>query len=482
METADTAQYWLTRFCFQRSLGFIYLLGFLTAVNQFGPLVGERGLLPVRLFLERVTFWDAPSLFWINCSDRFLLVMAWAGVVLSLMTLTGLSDAYGITVSTGVWGLLWILYLSFVHTGQIFYSFGWESLLLETGFLAIFLGPTDISPPVIIIWLLCWVLFRVMFGAGMIKLRGDPCWRDLTCLMYHYETQPLPNPLSWYLHKLPPLVHKAGVLFTYFVELIVPWGYFAPPPFCSIAGAFTILLQLTLILSGNLSWLNYITIVLCISCFDDALLSRFISMAQPATAQASGIHQAVPIAVTVLILLLSIRPALNLISRRQRMNAGFDPLRLVNTYGAFGSVTRKRIEVVIQGASEAILTDSTQWREYEFKGKPGDVRRRPRIVSPYHYRLDWLMWFVALSPDRHLPWVLHLVAKLLSGDPALLGLLAHNPFPGAPPIFIRAELYYYRFTDSRDPSGDWWIRTRVGEYLPPLSLDDPAFRKVLKRI
>ena len=185
MEAAELSNYWLTRFCFQRALGFVYVIAFLIVINQFQPLLGENGIMPARLFLKRAEFWDAPSLFWIHCSDHFISMIAWLGLVLSFFAVTGLSDIFGIYVSAAVWALLWVLYLSFVNIGQTFYSFGWETLLLETGFLAIFLGSSNVSPPVIIIWLLRWVLFRVMFGAGLIKLRGDECWRNLTCMYYH---------------------------------------------------------------------------------------------------------------------------------------------------------------------------------------------------------------------------------------------------------------------------------------------------------
>lgn len=483
MGTGDLTQYWLTRFCFQRFLGFVYLIAFLVTLHQFRPLIGEQGLLPVPLFLNRVKFWEAPSLFWIEDSDRFLSLLAWGGVILSLLAVTGLSDAFGMGVSVTVWALLWLFYLSFVNVGQVFYGFGWETLLLETGFLAIFLGSSETAPPRVIFWLLRWVLFRVMFGAALIKLRGDPCWRDLTCLEYHYETQPLPNPLSWYFHQGSPVFHKGGVLFTHLVELIVPWGVFAPQPLAYGAGALMIVFQGILILSGNLSWLNYVTIVLCVACFDDRLLSRLLPMESPVTPSISGIRQGVLLGLTVLILILSIPPTLNLLSPRQIMNTSFEPLHLVNTYGAFGSVTKTRMEIIVQGTEDRVLDESTQWREYEFKAKPGNVRRTPPVVSPYHYRLDWLMWFAAMSDYSYHPWFLNLVAKLLQGDRETLKLLAVNPFPKAPPQYIRAELYEYHFTRPAEKrkSGHGWSRTRWGEYLPPLSLDHPAFRDVLRR-
>ena len=466
------AQYWLTRFCFQRFLAVIYLMAFLVTLNQFRPLIGVHGLTPVPIYLKRVRFWEAPSLFWVNSSDGFMAAAAWVGLLLSVIAMVGLSERFGIWVSAGIWFLLWLIYLSFVNVGQIFYGFGWEILLLEAGFLAVFLGSSDTKTPVVIIWLLRWLLFRVLFGAGMIKLRGDSCWRDLTCLIYHYETQPLPNPLSWYLHHLPPLAHKGGTLFTHFVELVVPWGVFAPGLVGCVAGVFSVLFQITLILSGNLSWLNYLTLALSLSCFDDQFLSHWVPLSVPATDPISGIRQGIILALGMLILFLSIPPVLNLISPRQIMNTSFEPLHLVNTYGAFGSVTRERMEIIIEGTNERVLTPATQWQAYEFKAKPGDVRRRPPIVAPYHYRLDWLMWFAAMSDYWHHPWFLDLVRKLLEGDRETLKLLANNPFSDFPPQFIRADLYEYHFTGSREKEGAWWRRRRVETYLRPVSLQD----------
>ena len=471
METT-AAPYWLTRFCFQRFLGFIYFIAFLVTLNQFRALIGEHGLTPVPLFLKKTKFWNDPSLFWLNSSDQFMAGIALLGAILSVAAMSGISDRFGMGVSVTIWLLLWIFYLSFVNIGQIFYGFGWEILLLEAGFLAIFLGSSNTAPPTVIIWMLRWVLFRVLFGAGLIKLRGDSCWRDLTCLFYHYETQPLPNPLSWYLHHSPRLFHRGGVLFTQGVQLAVPWGIFVPGVVGTVAGIFSVIFQTSLILSGNLSWLNYLTLAISISCFDDRFLSHFIPLSIPSAEPISGMRQGILMALTFLILFLSISPVLNLISPRQIMNTSFEPLHLVNTYGAFGTVTRERMEIIVEGTNDSVLTPATQWKEYEFKAKPGDVKRKPPLVAPYHYRLDWLMWFAAMSDYRQHPWFLSLVAKLLEGDKETLKLMGSNPFPERPPQFIRAELYEYRFTDSIKKEGAWWRRRRVETYLRPVSLVD----------
>lgn len=485
MDSADLTHYWLTRLTLQRGLAAIYLIAFLVAVNQFRPLVGSRGLLPVPVFLQRVGFWDAPSLFWLHYSDRLAGLLSWIGVALALAALSGLSERLGTPVSMAVWALLWVIYLSFVNVGQTFYAFGWESLLLEAGFLAIFLGARDTAPPALVIWLFRWELFRVMFGAALIKLRGDPCWRDFTCLAYHYETQPIPNPLSWYLAKLPISVNKLGVGVTYLAELIAPCAYFFRRRLAWItwiAGGITVAFQGMLILSGNLSWLNYLTIVVAFSCFDDRFWHRILPVHLPHLVPRALPHDLALGGLAVLIAVLSWWPIRNMLSSGQVMNASFEPFHLVNTYGAFGSVTRERDEVIIEGTDDSILTPATQWKEYEFKAKPGDPSRAPPIIAPYHLRLDWLMWFAAMSSYYQNPWIVNLAAKLLEGDRAVLGLMGHNPFPAAPPRWVRARLYRYRFSTAaeRRATGAWWVRTYLSEYLPPVSLGDPRFRGLLR--
>ncbi|HEX8538517.1 MAG TPA: lipase maturation factor family protein [Cystobacter sp.] len=465
------SDFWIARLVLQRGLGFAYLLAFLVALEQFRPLLGERGLLPVPRFLARVRFRDAPSLFHFRYSDRLLVVVALVGILLSLTIVLGLPDAWPVPLTMAVWLVLWALYLSIVNVGQTFYAFGWESLLLEAGFLAAFLGPAWSAVPAPILWLFRWLLFRVEFGAGLIKMRGDPCWRDLTCLAYHHETQPMPNPLSWYFHHLPRPLHRLEVLGSHFAQLVAPILLFFPQPIASFAGLVIVITQAWLVLSGNFSWLNFVTLVLAASAFDDAALARVLPLESAGTTVVAW-HDGLALAVTALVVVLSYRPARNLFSREQIMNTSFDPLRLVNTYGAFGSITRERHEIVLEGTHDERLTPDTEWREYEFRGKPTDPKRRPSQWAPYHLRLDWLMWFAALSPRYAPKWFPPFVEKLLENDPAILRLLRHNPFAERPPRAIRAVLYRYRFTTwkERRDTGAWWTRTRLGEYLPPTAL------------
>ena len=466
--------YWLARLVVERGIGVLYVIAFLVALNQFTPLLGERGLLPVPGFIAQVPFRASPSLFHWRYSDRLLRAVAWTGILLSALVVAGVPDGWPLPFEMLVWLALWALYLSIVNVGQTFYSFGWETLLLEAGFLAIFLGPAWTLAPLPLVYLLRWLVFRLEFGAGLIKLRGDACWRDLTCLYYHHETQPMPNPLSWYFHHLPRLLHRAEVLGNHVAQLVVPWLLFAPQPVATVAGLVIVVTQSWLVLSGNFAWLNAITIVLACSAFDDAALGRVLPIARPPV-EASPPHEVAAVAVTLLVLALSYRPARNLLSSRQLMNSSFDPLHLVNTYGAFGSVTKQRFEVIIEGTADAEPAEASAWREYEFKAKPGDVRRRPPQYAPYHLRLDWLMWFAAFSSPRYHEWFRPLLAKLLRGDRAILRLLARDPFPDRPPAVVRASLWLYRYTTpaERRATGAWWHRTYVRPYVGPVTLPPP---------
>src|SRR5437870_2059729 len=272
MDWLAAPDYWLARFVFQRALALIYLIAFLVTVHQFRPLLGERGLLPVPDFVRAVPFGRSPSLFHFRYSDPLLLAVAWSGVALAAVAVLGLFEGpeWPVPLTMMIWALLWVLYLSIVNVGQTFYSFGWESLLLEAGFLAIFLGPATTTPQFSLILLLRWLLFRVEFGAGMIKMRGDRCWRDLTCLYYHHETQPMPNPLSWYFHHLPKGLHRMEVAANHFSQLVVPFALFTPQPVAGVAAAVVIVTQSWLLLSGNFSWLNAATITLALAVLGDS--------------------------------------------------------------------------------------------------------------------------------------------------------------------------------------------------------------------
>jgi hypothetical protein len=471
---ADLSASWHSRFVFERALALVYLLGFVCAVNQFVPLLGARGLLPVARFTPLVPFRSSPSLFHFWQTDTAFRIAAWAGVVIAVALLLGLPQRLGAAAVAVAWLSMWVLYLSFVNVGQTFYGFGWELILLEAGFFAAFLGGRDTPPSPWLTWIWAWLLFRVMFGAGMIKLRGDPCWRDRTCLDYYFETQPIPNPLSWHFHWLPSAVHRAGVAFNHAVELVVPFFYFAPQPIAGVAALLTIVFQLVLIVSGNLSWLNWLTVVISLPLLDDRWW-WWLPVTPAAMSPAPMAYRVAVFAALGLVAVLSFQPIRNIVSRRQLMNFSFNRLHLVGTYGAFGSITRTRYEIAIEGTNDDVVTPDTVWREYAFKGKPGHPGRRPPQIAPYHLRLDWLMWFAAMSPRPRDVWFYTLVDRLLEGDRAVTGLLASNPFPDVPPRFVRARYYRFRFTtpDERRATGDWWRRELAGEYLRPTRRRSP---------
>ncbi|WP_018568126.1 lipase maturation factor family protein [Streptomyces sp. PsTaAH-124] len=463
--------YWLGRLVFQRALAAVYLVAFLTAALQFRALLGERGMLPIPRFVARVPFRRAPSLFHLRYSDSLFAAVAWGGCAVSAALLAGADAWLPLWGALLLWLVPWALYLSIVNVGQTWYGFGWESLLLETGFLAVFLGNDEVAPPVLVLFLLRWILFRVEFGAGLIKLRGDPCWRNLTCLYYHHETQPMPGPLSWFFHRLPAPLHKAETAANHLTQLVVPFLLFTPQPVATAAAALMILTQLWLVASGNFAWLNWITVVLALSAV------RWPGGPPPAVSAPPLWYEVLVLAVAALLVLLSHRPVRNMISRRQVMNRSFDPLHLVNTYGAFGTVGRIRHEVVIEGTLDEVPREDSDWREYEFRGKPGDVRHWPRQFAPYHLRLDWMMWFAALSPAYAGPWFGALVERLLENDRDTLRLLRRSPFPrDRPPRFVRARLFRYRYTTWPElrATGACWDRTFVREFLAPTRLAGPA--------
>ncbi|XP_077173079.1 cytosolic iron-sulfur assembly component 3 isoform X2 [Paroedura picta] len=503
--------FWMARLALLRATAAVYFVAFLVAYHQNKPLIGEKGLLPAKLFLENIrrhfrgkinmeAFSYAPTLFWFldwSSMDGALDGFALAGLALAaFVVVTGCANMVLMMA-------LWALYLSLINVGQTWYSFGWESQLLETGFLGIFLcplwtlsqWPRRTPPSRIVIWGYRWLIFRIMLGAGLIKIRGDRCWRELTCMNYHYETQPVPNPIAFYMHRSPWWFHQFETLVNHFVELAVPFFVFLGRRMCILHGVLQILFQVLLIVSGNLSFLNWLTIVPSLACFDDAALgSLFSSKDKRAKSQvlamqreeSEGKGRALPygcyvrkvvnISFGVLIACLSVPVVVNLLSSHQLMNTSFNPLRIVNTYGAFGSVTKERTEVVIQGTSSPDPGDpAAVWEEYEFKCKPGDLRRRPCFISPYHYRLDWLMWFAAFQTYEQNEWIIHLAGKLLANEKEVLSLMASNPFEGkAPPRWVRGEHFRYKFSrpgGKHAGEGKWWIRKRIGPYFPPVNLE-----------
>jgi hypothetical protein len=478
--------YWLTRFVLLRLLGAIYALAFWIAVQQILPLIGSNGLTPVGDYLQQVSaafgsdsagFMRLPSIFWFGHSDAALLAVAWIGFVLSLVVVAGYANAPMIT-------FIWMLYMSFVHVGQEWYGYGWEYQLSETGFLAIFLCPlVDMRPfpkkppPFPIILLFRWLACRSMLGAGLIKLRGDEIWRNSTALYYHFETQPIPGPLSRWFHFLPRTVLQIGVWFNWLAEIVAPLFVFWPRTARLVAGVVIILFQFNIILSGNLSFLNWLTIVPALACFDDAFWAKLLPkmLVRKAAAAEEGAVESPAMVNTAWIVLgliafLSFQPVVNMFSPGQVMNSSYDPLDLVNTYGAFGTVGKERLNVVFEGTADADSSDSARWKPYRYKGLPVLLDERPPQVAPYQLRFDWQMWFASMATPYQYPWTVRLVAKLLQNDLLAVQLFAENPFLNKPPRFVRAVLYRYSFAKPGNAEGLYWNRERLGTWLPPMSL------------
>ena len=487
--------YWLTRYVILRLLGVIYAIAFLVAINEIVPLIGSDGLLPVELFLKQISdaigptevFIRLPSIFWFGHSDAALLTVAWIGFLLSCVVAAGYANAL-------LLGVLWFLYMSFVHIGQDWYGYGWEIQLLETGFLAIFLCPLinmrpfpKHAPPIQIIILFRWLIFRIMIGSGLIKLRWDVTWLNGTALYYHFETQPIPGPLSRWFHFLPRAILKMGVWFNFLAELAAPLFVFWPRIARHIAGVIIVLFQINIILSGNLSFLNWLTIIPALACFDDGFLSkvlprRLVRKAEIAAtnAEPSKPMQTTAWVITVVVLFLSIAPVVNMLSSNQIMNTSFDPLDLVNTYGAFGTVGEQRLNVIFEGTSDNDSTDNANWKPYIYRGLPVELNKMPPQIAPYQLRLDWQMWFASMaSPDEY-PWTLNLEWKLLHNDPGAISLFARNPFPGKPPRYIRAVLYRYTFAKPGNAKGLWWTREKISDWIPAMSVNDERLIEVLK--
>jgi hypothetical protein len=483
--------YVLTRWLILRLLGVVYLFAFLGVVWQGLPLVGEHGLTPAATYVDQLrgsglTFWDVPSLFMLDPSDAALRGWAVAGAVLAAALVVGYANLPSLAV-------MWLLYGSYERVGQLWWGFGWEIQLLETTVIAACLvhpwDPRPLrapAPPTLAIVLMRWLAFRIMLGAGLIKLRGDPCWRELTCLDAHFETQPIPNPLSPLFHHLPHAVLAGGVVVNHIVEVVLPWLAFGPRRLRLVAAIGMAGFQIVLIVSGNLAFLNWLTLVPVLALLDDDFVVRCaprrwrswlaVHSAQPRAPRRG--HRIFVACIAALVAIKSVDVVRNLASSHQAMNQSFDRLALVNTYGAFGSVGMERHELVIEGTRDPDPA-TARWSAYELPCKPGDLARRPCMLGPYHLRLDWLIWFAAMSEQPRDPWVLHLVWKLLDGDRGIRTLLAPDPFDGQPPRYVRIRRFRYHLQPWG--SATWWTRDDEHAWLPPVALDTPGLRETLER-
>ncbi len=476
---------------FLRLVGLVYLAAFASLWVQIDGLVGSRGILPAAELLDWVgaragveRYWLLPTLLWLNASDAVLHAVCASGVLLALLLMLELAPV-------PVLALLYALYLSLVNVGQVFLQFQWDSLLLETGFLALFLAPLawrvrpGDEPHPLAVWLLRWLLARLMLSSGIVKLAsGDPTWRSLAALRYHYWTQPLPTWIGWWAHHLPDWFQTTSCALMFVVELAVPLLVFAPRRL-RVASFFPLVgLQLLIAATGNYAFFNLLTMSLCVLVLDDAALPAWLrgkplslpmetseaQAAPPAAGRRRRWPLAVlaPVAAAVLLVSVSVSAATVGLARLvpQPLFALYrtaGPFGLVNSYGLFAVMTTERQEIVVEGSDDGVT-----WRPYEFRWKPGDPRRAPAFVAPHQPRLDWQMWFAALGTCAENRWVLRLLDRIGSGSPPVLGLLATNPFPGRPPRLLRTVVYDYRFADvaTHRKDGAWWVRELRGPYCP----------------
>jgi hypothetical protein len=454
------------RSLFLRGLALIYLIAFASLLPQISGLIGSQGILPAHDYMETVrsdygssSYTLFPTLAWFNSSDAFLKGMVWAGIAFSLCLFAGF-------VPLPAMICLFLLYLSLDTAGQVFYSFQWDALLLETGFAAILLAPWGLRPsysapvPRITLWVFRFLIFRLMLESGAAKLlSGDPTWRNLTALKYHYETQPLPTPVAWYAHQVPLFFQKLSVVGVFVVELVAPFFFFTKRRLRIVAALVAIALQLIIAVTGNYTFFNLLTILLCVFLFNVKTTET-----TPAVVSFIGVAL-ITLGVLQLVTMSGIVPALPQPIAWIQLHA--DTFHVMSQYGLFATMTTTRPEIILEGSD-----DGEVWKPYEFKYKPGDTRRRLPWVAPYQPRLDWQMWFAALSSPQQNPWFSRLIVRLLEGQREVTSLLAVNPFPDKPPHFIRAEVYDYHFTDwsTRRTTSAIWSRQPLGEYFPVVSL------------
>jgi lipase maturation factor 1 len=477
----------LASWLFSKALSLIYLSAFVSFAVQARGLIGENGILPASRYLEilnqhygseRLTM--APTIFHFgSTSDSFIVGACWTGALLSVLAFFGIAQSISFL-------LMFVLYLSLINISQDFLSFQWDILLVECGFLAVFLAPfipLHLNPlngffetytmPVFLKYLFLFLLFRLMFSSGAVKLSsGDETWKSLTALRFHYETQPLPNPLAWFAHQQPLSFQKFAAFVMFVIELGLPFLIWGPQKTKLIAFAGFVTLQVLILATGNYAFFNVLSIALCFFLLDDSVIQKiFPAFSARLTILESPVYlNYVTGAVFVFLvplglcwLIQSVYPQWMRQPLIQRIVEPFYPFHLVNPYGLFAVMTTTRPEIIIEGSN-----DGFDWREYQFKHKVGRPEKRPTFVAPHQPRLDWQMWFAALGDYQRNPWFQNLLTKLLEGEKTVLALLANNPFENKAPKYIRARLYDYKFSPRR--AKGWWTRTYVKEYSPILAL------------
>ena len=462
-------------FVFLRAFGLIYLSAFVSFAVQAPGLIGSHGILPLEALVDAVRaqagaarFFYMPMVFWWSASDLAIRSVCWTGAALSVLLVFNVLPRLSLFV-------LYVLYLSLLYAGQDFMTYQWDVFLIEAGFLSLLMSVARMPG----LWMLRWLLFRFMFMSGVVKLAsGDPTWWNLSALSFHFFTQPLPTPLAWYAAQLPRQALEFACASMLVIELLLPFLIFCPRRLRFIAGFGIALLQVCILLTGNYNWFNLQTLLLCLLLFDDAALRTVLPARLAAwirtRAAVRPARRVVAVAASLLAVLIV---SISLVQMDERFGgtppsparnlaAFIEPLHLTSNYGLFAVMTTERDEIVIEGS-----VDGVQWREYEFRYKPGDPSRRPPWNIPHQPRLDWQLWFAALEEPGRLRWFAHFLQRVLENEPAVMTLLERNPFPEQPPRYVRAAFYDYTYADGTEKAdGVWWHRRLLGLYYPVVRL------------
>lgn len=472
-----------------KSLALSYFLAFLSLLPQVLGLYGKQGILSIDHLLYLLDsemgsdrFYHMPSVFWFLSNDLAIRFVCFLGMLAASLAFLGFSQSWMFLVC-------WICYLSFVSCGQIFLSYQWDSLLLEFGFLGLFMAPwkfewipfgAHILNPIILV--LCWLLlFKLMFSSAVVKLTNkDASWKNLTALTYHYWTQPLPNPLSYLLHKAPVGFQKFSTLLMFFIELIVPVFIFISGTTQTIAACLLILLQVLILLTGNFAFFNVITLGLCLGVLPDSFWSSVFTQSFFQTVSQWTVAEAFSTELAILAFIFLVPAAYfwvykTLFDKSKSLDFMLPymrflyPFRTSNPYGLFAMMTKNRPELIIEGSN-----DGQHWMEYGFKYKPAALNKMRAFIAPHQPRLDWQLWFASLENFGENLWLQNLIARLFAESPEVQGLMGADPFGGKSPKFLRILKYEYTFSDfiSLRKKGEWWQRRLVEVYSPIFERDE----------
>jgi predicted DCC family thiol-disulfide oxidoreductase YuxK len=462
---------------FLRLLGLTFLVAFYSFGTQALGLIGSHGIIPAAEFFNAVYaqigsqgYRLLPNVFWFNASDFAIQTVCWTGMLASIFLTVNILPRLSLL-------FLYVLYLSLIYAGQVFMTFQWDILLIETSILAMIF----IRYRVLGVWLLRWLTFRFVFAAGVVKITsGDASWWDFTALDYHFLTQPLPTPLAWYAYYLPPMILKTATGASLIIELFIPFLIFFPRRLRFFAAFCILAMQTGIMLTGNYNYFNITTMILCLALFDDAAVKGFFPIRLAAWIRQKSIIKQ-PYRVTTLLVVMFTMASITLSAVQFKLrftgtapkimlnvNNIISPFMLVNTYGPFAVMTKKRYEIIVEGTN-----DGVNWKEYKFKFKPGSIFRGPLWNIPFQPRLDWQMWFASLAAPEKSPWFGRLLQKLLENAEDVTLLLESNPFPDYPPVFVRALFFDYTYATEAEYklTKAWWNRLLVGEYFPPVSLN-----------